>query len=181
MRLAPGDWIIIAAYLMLNVGIAASYRRTGGASLAQYFTSRRSAPWGLTGTSMAATGFSVDTPLGLTGLVAVSGIAGVWWSSGSAIGAVLVVMIFARLWRRSEALTDMEFTELRYSGRPAATLRGFRAVYLAVVINCIMMCWVNLAMVKIAEIVLDITRDQALLVTAERHGSRTQSRSLKSP
>jgi len=90
-------------------------------------------------------------------------------------------MIFARLWRRSEALTDREVTELRYSGRPAATLRGFRAVYLAVVINCIVMGWVNLAMVKIAEIVLDITRDQALLVTAERHGSRTQSRSLKSP
>ena len=107
---------------------------------------------------MVATTFAADTPLAVTGMVARGGIAGnwLWWSFVA--GGMLTVFFYARLWRRSGVMTDIEFTEIRYSGRPAAFLRGFRALYLGVPINCIVLGWVNLAMVKILMLALGVTR-----------------------
>ncbi len=121
-------------------------------------------PGGSPGTSMVATTFAADTPLAVTGMVAMGGIAGNWlWWNFIASG-MLTVFFYARLWRRSGVMTDIEFSEIRYSGRPAAFLRGFRALYLGIPINCIILGWVNLAMVKILQLVLGVTKPQALAI-----------------
>ena len=132
----------------------AASRAQGGRSVQDYFLTGRQLPWWLAGTSMVATTFAADTPLAVAGLVARNGIAGnwIWWSA--AVGSMLTVFFFARLWRRAGILTDVEFAELRYSGRPAAALRGFRALYLGLPINCVIMGWVNLAMAKILSVTL---------------------------
>src|SRR5687768_1141651 len=154
MTLAPLDWIIIAAYFVASAVVGVWYSSRGGRSVSDYFLSGRSLPWWLAGTSMVATTFAADTPLAVAGLVARNGIAGnwIWWSAAS--GSMLTVFFFARLWRRAGILTDVEFAELRYSGRPAAILRGFRALYLGLPINCVIMGWVNLAMAKILSVTL---------------------------
>ena len=113
-------------------------------------------PWWLAGTSMVATTFAADTPLVVAGLVAKYGVAGNWLWWNGAISGILTVFFFARLWRRAGVLTDLEFAELRYGGKPAAVLRGFRALYLALPINLIIMGWVTRAMVTILQISLDI-------------------------
>ncbi|MEW6322235.1 MAG: sodium:solute symporter family protein [Acidobacteriota bacterium] len=154
MALTPIDWVIIAAYFAGSAGVGVWFSRRGGRSVADYFLSGRSLPWWLAGTSMVATTFAADTPLAVAGLVARDGIAGNWiWWSGAA-GSMLTVFFFARLWRRAGILTDVEFAELRYTGRPAALLRGFRALYLGLPINCVIMGWVNLAMAKILAVTL---------------------------
>jgi Na+/proline symporter len=165
MTLAPVDWIIVAAYFVLSAAIGLWYARRGGRSVADYFLTGRSLPWWLAGTSMVATTFAADTPLAVAGLVARNGIAGnwIWWSA--AFGSMLTVFFFARLWRRAGILTDVEFAELRYTGRAAAILRGFRALYLGIPINCVIMGWVNLAMAKILAITLGWDRLTAVLVS----------------
>jgi solute:Na+ symporter, SSS family len=154
MTLTILDWTFIAVYFVASAIIGVWLARRGGASVSEFFLTGRSLPWWLAGTSMVATTFAADTPLAVAGLVARDGIAGnwIWWSA--AFGSMLTVFFFARLWRRAGILTDVEFAELRYAGRPAALLRGFRALYLGLPINCVIMGWVNLAMAKILSVTL---------------------------
>jgi Na+/proline symporter len=164
MTLTYLDWCWIGLYFLINGGIGLYYRARAGKSVDEFFLSGRNVPWWLAGTSMVATTFAADTPLAVTGMVARGGIAGNWlWWSFVASG-MLTVFFYARLWRRCGVMTDIEFTEIRYSGRPAAFLRGFRALYLGIPINCIILGWVNLAMVKILGLALGITRIEALLI-----------------
>ncbi|MBM3293424.1 MAG: Na+:solute symporter [Candidatus Aminicenantes bacterium] len=162
MRLSPADFAVIIAYFAVSLGIGLYFRRRATRSVGDFFISGRNVTWWLAGTSMVATTFAADTPLAVTGLVARNGIAGnwIWWSM--AFSGMLTVFFYARLWRRAAVLTDVEFAEIRYSGRPARFLRGFRAFYLGLPINLIIMGWVNLAMVKILVLVLGVTKVQAL-------------------
>jgi len=162
MKLTFLDWLIIAAYFALSLAIGLYYAKRAGRSTEEFFLSNRQMPWWLAGTSMVATTFAADTPLAVTEMVARNGVAGNWlWWSMLASG-MLTVFFFARLWRRAEVLTDVEFTELRYSGRPAAFLRGFRALYLGLPINLIIMGWVNLGMAKVLSGTLGLAKWQAL-------------------
>lgn len=156
MRLELSDWLIIALYFVVSAAIGLAYTRKASQSLADYFVSGRSLTWWLAGTSMVATTFAADTPLAVAGLVAKYGVAGNWLWWNGAFSGVLTVFFFSRLWRRAGVLTDVEFAELRYGGRPAAVLRGFRALYLALPINLIIMGWVTRAMVTILQITLDV-------------------------
>jgi len=164
MNLTLLDWLAIAAYFAANVAIGLYYRRRATSSTEDYFVSGRNVSWWLAGTSMVATTFAADTPLAVTGLVASYGIAGnwLWWSM--LMSGMLTVFFFARLWRRAGVLTDVEFAEIRYAGRPAAFLRGFRALYLGLPINLVVMGWVNLAMVKILMMIFAVTKAEALLI-----------------
>ncbi len=148
------DWIILAASLLLPLAIGVAVYRRAGANVGQFFLSGRDLPWWLAGTSMVATTFAADTPLAVTGLVAANGVAGNWLWWNAALGSLLTVFFFARLWRRAGVLTDMEFAELRYTGKVAALLRGLRAIYLGLPVNCLIIGWVNLAMGKILAITL---------------------------
>ncbi|HEY7389472.1 MAG TPA: sodium:solute symporter family protein [Bryobacteraceae bacterium] len=164
MQLTWLDWSVIAAYFLINFAIGLYYRKRAGKSVSEFFLSGRNVPWWLAGTSMVATTFAADTPLAVTGMVARGGIAGNWlWWSFVASG-MLTVFFYARLWRRSGVMTDIEFAEVRYSGKPAAFLRGFRALYLGIPINCIILGWVNLAMVEILMLTLGVSRLQALAI-----------------
>lgn len=153
MHLTLLDWAVIASYFAINLGIGLWYRKRATGSTEEFFVSGRNVSWWLAGTSMVATTFAADTPLAVTGLVAAYGIAGnwIWWNM--LLSSMLTVFFFARLWRRAGVVTDVEFAEIRYAGRPAAFLRGFRALYLGLPVNCIILGWVNLAMVKILLIV----------------------------
>src|ERR1700729_1681365 len=164
MQLTPVDWAVVALYFAFNIGIGFYYKSRAGSNVHEFFLSGRNIPWWLAGTPMVATTFAADTPLAVTGMVARGGIAGnwLWWSFVA--GGMLTVFFYARLWRRSGVMTDIEFAEIRYSGRPAAFLRGFRALYLGIPINCIVLGWVNLAMVKILMLVLGVTRVEAILI-----------------
>lgn len=162
MRLVTIDWLIIAAYFVMSLIVGLYYARRAGRSTEEYFLSDRSMPWWLAGTSMVATTFAADTPLAVTEMVARNGVAGNWlWWSLLASG-MLTVFFFARLWRRARVMTDVEFVELRYSGKPAAFLRGFRALYLGLPINLIIMGWVNLGMAKVLSGTLGLAKWQAL-------------------
>ncbi|HXP47065.1 MAG TPA: sodium:solute symporter family protein [Terriglobales bacterium] len=163
MQLSLADWLVVVAYFTINLGIGALYYRRASGSVSEYFISGRNVPWWLAGTSMVATTFGADTPLVVTGIVYRYGIAGnwLWWTM--ALSGMMTVFFFARLWRRAGVLTDMEFAELRYAGRPAAFLRGFRALYLALPVNTIIMGWVNLAMAKILELTLGVKRLSAVM------------------
>ena len=164
MKLSLVDGLVILAYFALNLGIGLYYRRRATRSMSDFFLSGRNVSWWLAGTSMVATTFAADTPLAVTGLVARNGISGnwIWWSM--AASGMLTVFFYARLWRRAGVLTDAEFAEIRYGGKPARFLRGFRAFYLGLPINLIIMGWVNLAIVKILVLVLGVTKVQALAV-----------------
>ena len=158
MRLTLVDWAVVALYFLFNLAIGFYYKSRAGSSVNEFFLSGRNVPWWLAGTSMVATTFAADTPLAVTGMVAVGGIAGNWlWWCFVASG-MLTVFFYARLWRRSGVMTDIEFSEIRYSGKPAAFLRGFRALYLGIPINCIILGWVNKAMVDILMLVLGVTK-----------------------
>lgn len=145
------DWLIVLAYLALAMGIGLYLARRGSSSMVDFFVSGRSLPWWLAGTSMAATTFSIDTPLYIAGIVATRGIAGNWEWWNFAIAHVILIYIFARLWRRSEIVTDAQLTEMRYGGRMAAILRGTKAFIFAVPINCIGIGYAMLAMVKVVD------------------------------
>lgn len=156
MTISSVDWAIVAAYFLLSAGIGLYFTKRGGESLDQYFLSGRQAPWWLAGTAMVATTFAADTPLVVTGLVATKGVAGNWLWWNFVMSGMLTVFFFARLWRRAEVMTDAELAEVRYGGHPAALLRGFRALYLALPINLIILGWVTRAMIKILTIALDL-------------------------
>lgn len=164
MHLSPVDWAVVALYFLFNLGIGLYYKSRAGASIDEFFLSGRNIPWWLAGTSMVATTFAADTPLAVTGMVAKGGIAGNWLWWCFAASGMMTVFFYARLWRRSGVMTDVEFAEIRYAGRPAAFLRGFRALYLGIPINCIILGWVNKAMVDILTLILGVTKLQALAI-----------------
>ncbi|NNG27040.1 MAG: sodium:proline symporter, partial [Ignavibacteriaceae bacterium] len=143
------DYLIIAVYLIISILIALYYSKRAGKDTNEFFLSGRNLPWYLAGISMVATTFAADTPLAVTELVAKNGIAGNWLWWNFAFGGILTVFFFARLWRRAGIVTEVEFAELRYSGKPARFLRGFRALYLGLFMNVIIMGWVNKAMASI--------------------------------
>ncbi|HET7106271.1 MAG TPA: sodium:solute symporter family protein [Candidatus Acidoferrum sp.] len=164
MSLTALDWAAIAGYLLITLILGLYFRRKSAQSTADYFVSGRQVSWWLAGTSMVATTFAADTPLAVTGLVYTQGVAGnwLWWSflpSG-----MMTVFLFARLWRRSGLITDVQFAELRYHGKPAAFLRGFRAVYLGLLMNCLILGWVTKAMVNIVSTSLGISDARALAI-----------------
>jgi Na+/proline symporter len=143
------DYLIIITYFLISLGIAAFYSRRAGKSIDEFFLSGRKLPWYLAGISMVATTFAADTPLAVTELVAKNGIAGnwIWWNF--AFGGLLTVFFFARLWRRAGIMTEAEFAEIRYSGKASRFLRGFRAVYLGLIMNVVIIGWVNKALATI--------------------------------
>ena len=149
--MTPIDWLIVLVYFALTIGLGILLSRKASQSLEDFFVSGRSLPWWLAGTSMAATTFSIDTPLYICGVVASRGIAGnwEWWRFG--ISHVILIYIFSKMWRRSEIVTDAELTEIRYGGRNAAILRGTKAFLFAVPINCIGIGYAMLAMVKVVD------------------------------
>lgn len=157
------DWLVLALYFAFSLGVGLWFVKRAGSSTAEFFVSGRDLPWWLAGTSMVATSFSVDTPLLVTGFVRTEGVQGnwIWWCF--AIGGVFSAFVFAQLWRRTEVMTDVELAQLRYSGRPAAALRGFRAVYMTLYANCLTMAWVILGMVKVFETAFDVGTLEATL------------------
>jgi len=154
MNLQALDIAVIVAFFAVIFGIAIYYSRKAGENTGEFFLSGRNLPWYLAGTAMVATTFAADTPLAVTELVARNGIAGNWLWWNMAIGGMLTVFFYARLWRRSGIMTDVEFVEMRYSGKAAAFLRGFRALYLGLFMNIIVLGWVHLAMEKIFQVTL---------------------------
>ncbi len=166
MSLSSLDWLIVALSIAVAFLPALFFARRGGSSTAEFFTSGQAAPWWLVGVSMVATTFSTDTPNLVTDLVRTKGVANnwAWWSF--LLTGMMTVFFYARLWRRSKVLTDLEFYEIRYSGKAATFVRGFRAVYLGLFFNCIIMASVNLAAAKIANVLLGWPMTQTLLVCA---------------
>lgn len=162
MRLGAVDWAVVLGFLVLSFGVGVAWSRRAGASTSEFFVAGRSVPWWLAGTSMVATTFSADTPLLVTGIVLANGVAGNWLWWNAITGGVLTVFFFAALWRRAGVTTDVELVELRYAGRAASALRGFRAVYLAVPVNCLILGWVNLAMAKVLGMTLAIPKGAAV-------------------
>ncbi len=152
LQLEAIDWAILIAYFGASLGIALYFTKRAGSSASEFFTSGGQVGWFMAGTSMVATTFAADTPLAVTSIVAGNGIAGNWLWWNMLFGGMLTAFFFARLWKRSGMSTDVELTEFRYAGRPAAFLRGFRAVYLAIPFNCLVVGWVNRAMVDILTI-----------------------------
>src|SRR5712675_660876 len=164
MTLTLLDWVVIAGYLLLMMLLGIYFRRRSSRDTEEYFVSGRKVTWWLAGTSMVATTFAADTPLVVTGLVYTQGIAGnwLWWSflpSG-----MMTVFLFARLWKRSGLLTDAQFAEMRYTGKPAAFLRGFRAIYLGLLMNCVILGWVTKAMTSIVGSVLGKSETASLAI-----------------
>src|SRR3954466_13680102 len=151
------DWAIVVGYFALSTVIGFIFTKRGGESLEEYFLSGRQVPWWLAGAAMVATTFAADTPLVVTGLVAAKGVAGNWLWWNMVMSGMLTVFFFARLWRRANVMTDVEFAEIRYSGGRASFLRGFRALYLAIPINLIILGWVTRAMIKILTISLGVS------------------------
>jgi solute:Na+ symporter, SSS family len=164
MRLAPIDWAIVALFLAgsLAVGVWASRRASRDAE--SYFLSGRRMPWWLLGFSMVATTFSTDTPNLVTDIVRRGGVAGNWSWWAFLLTGMLTVFVYAALWRRTGVTTDVEFYELRYGGRPGALLRGFRALYLGVLVNVLIMASVHLAAIKIGGVMLGLGPVATLLV-----------------
>ncbi len=158
------DWVIIVAYLVFALTIGIIFSKRAGQNISEYFISGRKLPWWIAGTSMVATTFAADTPLAITGFVATEGIAGNWLWWNMAASGMLAVFFFARFWRRANILTDVELIELRYSGKPASFLRGFRAVYEGIVMNGIVMGWVILAMTKILGVFFNFDKMFAIVI-----------------
>ena len=166
MRFTNLDWLIIGASIVISFIPAIFFARRASKSTAEFFTSGRSAPWWLVGVSMVATTFSTDTPNLVTNMVRERGVSEnwLWWSF--LLTGMMTVFFYARLWRRSGVLTDLEFYEIRYSGKASTFLRGFRAVYLGLFFNCVIMATVNLAAAKIGNVVLGWPMERTLLVCA---------------
>jgi Na+/proline symporter len=163
MHIYPIDWVVIAVTLAVCFGPALFLGHRAGKNTSEFFVSGRAVPWWLAGLSMVATTFSSDTPNLVTDIVRRNGVAGnwVWWAF--VLTGVATVFFYARLWRRSGVMTDLEFYEIRYSGGAARGLRGFRAIYLGLFFNCIIMATVNLAACKIAAVLFGLERWQTLL------------------
>jgi solute:Na+ symporter, SSS family len=158
------DWTAVIAYLAITLVLGLYFRGRSSKSVDDYFVSGRNVSWWLAGTSMVATTFAADTPLVVTGLVYTQGIAGNWLWWAFLLSGMMTVFLFARLWRRSGLLTDVQFAEMRYSGKPAAFLRGFRAVYLGLLMNCLILGWVTKAMTSIVAVTLGVSDQRALAI-----------------
>src|SRR6188474_3725753 len=163
MNISWIDWVIAVVTILVCFVPALFLAKRSGKSTSEFFGSGRSVPWWLAGLSMVATTFSSDTPNWVTEQVRRYGVAGNWQWWAMVLTGVATVFFYARLWRRSGVLTDLEFYELRYSGKAASAVRGFRAVYLGLVFNCIIMATVNLAACKIAAVLFGLERWQTLL------------------
>jgi SSS family solute:Na+ symporter len=163
MKLQLIDWLIVAGSLLICFVPALFFGKRAGKSTSEFFASGRTVPWWLAGLSMVATTFSSDTPNLVTDIVRRQGVAGnwVWWAY--VLTGMATVFLYARLWRRSEVMTDLEFYELRYSGKAASVVRGFRSIYLGLFFNCMIMASVNLAACKIANLLFGMPRWQTLL------------------
>lgn len=162
MTLHAIDWVVALVCVLICFLPALAFGRRSGKNTAEFFASGRSVPWWLAGISMVATTFSSDTPNLVTNFVRTQGVAGNWQWWAFTLTGIATVFFYARLWRRSGVLTDLEFYELRYSGKAAAAVRGFRAVYLGLLFNCIIMASVNLAACKIANVLFGLSRWQTL-------------------
>ncbi len=150
------DWIIIFAYIVIIIIIGFLFKKKAGNSLSDFFLGGRNLPWWLAGLSMVATTFAADTPLVVTELVGQSGIAGNWLWWNMLIGGLLTTFFFARLWRRANVLTELEFIKIRYSGKKAVFLRGTRAIYIALIMNTLIIAWVNVALMTIIQVFFGI-------------------------
>ncbi|MEL7223252.1 MAG: sodium:solute symporter family protein, partial [Bacteroidota bacterium] len=166
MTLSTLDWSIIAGFFLLSLWIGIRVSRQSGKSSSDFFLSGRNMPWWLLGVSMVATTFSADTPNLVTDIVRNDGVSGNWSWWAFLITGMMTVFIYAKLWRRSGILTDLEFYELRYSGKTAAFLRGFRAIYLGVIFNVLIMATVCLAAIKIGSTMLNLSPIQTLLIAS---------------
>lgn len=166
MNISFIDWAIIAAFFVISMLIGVFTSRKAGSSAKEFFLSGRNMPWWLLGVSMVATTFSADTPNLVTDIVRKNGVSGnwVWWAF--LLTGMLTVFVYAKLWRRSEVTTDLEFYELRYGGKPAAFLRAFRALYLGVFFNVVIMATVSLAAIKIGGVMLGLSPIETLLIAS---------------
>ena len=164
MQLAPIDWWIVGLYFLVVLAIGVAVARKAGRNPEQFFLSGRNMPWWLLGISMVATTFSTDTPNLVTDIVRQDGVSGnwVWWAF--LLTGMLTVFVYAKLWRRAGVMTDLEFYEIRYGGRPAAFLRGFRAIYLGVFFNVMIMATVTLAAIKISGVLLGLGPVETVLL-----------------
>jgi len=160
------DWIVIGVYVVITLVVGMAFRRRASASTEQYFLAGRSLPWWILGTSMVATTFAADTPLAVTGFIRNDGIWYNWFGWHYVAAQMLAVFLFSRFWRRAEVITDNELIELRYSGKPAAALRGFKAGYFAILYNFIVMGWVLRGLATVAHTVLGVNPDVAVLAGA---------------
>ncbi|MEQ8908009.1 MAG: sodium:solute symporter family protein [Vicingaceae bacterium] len=170
MGLSVLDWSIIIGYLLLAAGIGFYYKKQAGKSLESFFLGGRKLPWYIAGISMVATTFAADTPLWVTEKIAQHGVSGNWLWWNMLIGGMLTTFFFARLWRRAEIVTELEFIELRYSGKPAAFLRGFKSVYMGIFLNAIIIGWVNTALASILEVFFGIPESETIYYLAAAMG-----------
>ncbi len=170
MQLATVDWIIIIAFLVISLVIGLSLKNKAGKNLSSFFLGGRNLPWYIAGISMVATTFAADTPLWVTEVIAQKGISGNWLWWNMLIGGMLTTFFFAKLWRRANILTELELIELRYSGKPAAFLRGFKSVYMGIFLNAVIIGWVNYALMKILEVFFDIPADDTIWYIAGAMG-----------
>lgn len=166
MVLGTIDWAVIILFFVVSLMIGVVIAKRAGASSADFFLSGRNMPWWLLGVSMVATTFSADTPNLVTDIVRKQGVSGNWTWWVFLLTGMLTVFVYSRLWRRSEVLTDLEFYELRYSGKEAAFLRGFRAIYLGVFFNVMIMASVSLAAIKLGSVLLGLTAVETLLIAS---------------
>ena len=165
MSLDTIDWIIIISYLLLSLGIGIYFKKKAESSFQDFFLGGRNLPWFVAGLSMVATTFAADTPLAVADIIGQNGISGNWLWWNFLIGGLLTVFFFAKLWRRSGVLTEIELIELRYSGKTASFLRGFKAIYFGIFLNALIIGWVSNAMISIFEVFFDISRNHAVLYT----------------
>lgn len=156
------DWFIIVLFLLISLGIGLYYTKKASQNTTNFFLGGRNLPWWIAGTSMVATTFAADTPLLITEIVAKNGISGNWLWWNGLIGGMLTTFFFAKYWRKSHILTDVELIEIRYSGKPARFLRGFRAVYLGILMNAVTIAWVNLALATLLEVFFEIPKSQMI-------------------
>jgi len=165
MHLSYLDLTIIVAYLVLSLGIGLWYAKKAGKSIQEFFLSGRNLPWWLAGTSMVATTFAADTPLAVAEIVYQNGISGnwIWWNA--LVGGMITTFFFAKLWQRANVMTDVSLIQIRYSGKEAQLLRGFRAIYLGVFMNAIIIGWVNVALMTILQVFFNISYTHALWIT----------------
>jgi len=164
MQLTTVDWVVVVAYGLVVLAVGLFFARRAGEGTDEFFLAGRKLPWWLLGTSMVATTFSTDTPNLVTDMVRTGGVSQNWLWWAFVITGMCTVFFYARLWRRSGALTDMAFYELRYSGRPAAFLRGFRSIYLGVFFNTMIMATVTLAAIKIGGVLLGVGKYEVVLL-----------------
>lgn len=163
MELQFIDWLVIGIFLSLIIGISLRYTQQAGKNIESFFLGARNLPWWIAGTSMVATTFAADTPLLITELVANNGISGNWLWWNGLIGGMLTAFFFSKLWRRAQIVTDVELIELRFKGKPAAYLRGFKAVYFGLFLNAVIIAWVNLALMALLEVFFGCSMTEQLI------------------